>query len=107
VCFRSIFAKGLRAGTLLGLVPFASLTGLSGGGVTSCGIALKLLHMVSLRFKHAQDGVLLFRQLVGQQKIAKLAESVGQMLCGGLALDLVVQDAHSLSRGGLLLSGQG
>ena len=44
VCFRSILAKGLRFGcTLLGAVPFASLIGLSGGGVASCGIGLKLL----------------------------------------------------------------
>jgi hypothetical protein len=35
VCCKSMLAKGLRAGAWLAAVPFASFTGLSGGGVAS------------------------------------------------------------------------
>jgi hypothetical protein len=64
VCCKSMLAKGLRAGTLLGVVPFWSLTGLSGGGVASCGIGLKLLYVVSLRLQSRQEEALLLGQLV-------------------------------------------
>lgn len=70
-------------------------------------MALKLLEAVSVRFQRVQGGVALFGQLVRMEQVAKLAESVAQMLCGGLALDLVVQDSHSLSRGVLLVGGEG
>lgn len=56
VCFKSILAKGLRAGAWFAVVPFVSLAGLSGGGVASCGIGLKLLQVVSCRFQYAPGG---------------------------------------------------
>jgi hypothetical protein len=46
-----MLAKGLRVGTWLAAVPLASFAGLSGGGVASCGIALKLLEAVSVGFQ--------------------------------------------------------
>jgi hypothetical protein len=84
-----------------------SFTGLSGGGVARCDIGLKLLRSVSGRFQYAQDGVLLFRQLVAMQQFLELAKSVVKVLGGSLALDLVVQDAHGSLRCELLVRGQG
>jgi hypothetical protein len=49
----------------------------------------------------------LFGEFMGKQQVAKLAECVGEVLRGGLALDLVVQYAHGLFGGALLLGGQG
>jgi hypothetical protein len=46
VCCKSMLAKGLRGGAWLDAVPFVSFTGLSGGGVASWGIGLKLLCVV-------------------------------------------------------------
>jgi len=54
-----------------------------------------------------REGVALFGQLVGVEQVAKLAESVAQVLRGGLALDLAVQDAHGFLRGVLLVGGEG
>ena len=107
MCFSSMLAKGLSASTLLGAAPFASLTGLSGGGVASCGMALKLLLMVSFRFRRAKRGDVLFGQLLWQQQFAQLTEGVVQVLGGALAPDLVVQDAHGALRDVLLFRGQG
>lgn len=56
VCCRSMLAKGLRAGVLLAAVPFCSLAGLSGGGVASCGIGLKLLYFVNVRIECVWKG---------------------------------------------------
>lgn len=73
VCFSSISEKGLRGDTLLRVILFASLTGLSGGGVTRCGMALKLLFTISVCFQHVQHINVLFGQLVGQHEVAELA----------------------------------
>jgi hypothetical protein len=51
VCFRSMRAKGLNSGVWLEVSPFVSLTGLSGGGVASCGMGLKWLRSVRARFQ--------------------------------------------------------
>jgi hypothetical protein len=59
VCCRSMLAKGLRAGTLFAAVPFCSFAGLSGGGVASCGIGLKVLYVVSLHLQCGQHKALL------------------------------------------------
>jgi len=56
VCCRSMLAKGLRAGVFLAAVPFWSLAGLSGGGVASCGIGLKLLCFVSVHIECVWKG---------------------------------------------------
>jgi hypothetical protein len=64
VCCSSIVAKGLRAGTWLAAVPLDCLTGLSGGGVASWGMGLKLLYSVRFRLQHTQDTALLFWQFI-------------------------------------------
>jgi hypothetical protein len=107
VCFRSILAKGLRLGTLLDVVPFVSFAGLSGGGVASCDIGLKLLWAVSYRFEYAHKGEALFGKLVTLQKVSELAKGITQMLCCCLAHDLVVQNADSSLCSVLLVRGQG
>jgi hypothetical protein len=107
VCCKSILAKGLRMGAWLEAVPFVSFTGLSGGGVASWAIGLKLLHVVSFRLLHRQRRALLFRQLVAVQQTLKLEKGIVEVPSSRLALDLVVENAHSSLRSRLLIGSQG
>jgi hypothetical protein len=70
-------------------------------------MGLKLLHVVSVRLHHGQRRALLFWQLIAEQQTLELEEGITEVLCSRLALDLVVEDAHSSLRRRLLVGRQG
>jgi hypothetical protein len=53
-----------------------------------------------------QHLVLLFGQFIAMQQTLKLGESLVEVLCGILALDLVVQDTYSPLCSALLIRGE-
>lgn len=108
-CKRSL-AKGLKAGIggmNLAVEFFTSESARSGGGVTCPGGVLKMLRLVSFAtVKWQSDLSSLSRQLVRLQKMLKLRDGLVEMLRGGVALDLLVQNVHGLLCGPSLSRGQ-